>query len=64
VASFSVAIGTAPNVASFFHHRALAYAALGKTERALQDYERALQLDPTFAAAARNRTAMKQPARR
>ena len=54
---------TAPSVASFFYHRALAYAALGQTDRALQDYDRALQLDPSLAAAARDRSALKQPAR-
>jgi tetratricopeptide (TPR) repeat protein len=33
----------------------MAYAALGGTERALHDYDRALQLDPRLAGAALNR---------
>jgi serine/threonine protein kinase len=55
VAAFSVCIGAAPQVAGVYYNRALAYSAQGKLELALRDYNRALQIDPTFASAALNR---------
>jgi tetratricopeptide (TPR) repeat protein len=58
IAAFSVCIGASPNVAAYFHNRALAYAAMGRTTDAMRDYDRALQLDPAHAASARNRDDM------
>jgi serine/threonine protein kinase/tetratricopeptide (TPR) repeat protein len=55
VSAFSVCIGADPRVAGFFYNRALAEAALGRSEQALRDYDRALQLDPAHADAALNR---------
>jgi tetratricopeptide (TPR) repeat protein len=55
VAAFSVCIGTMPNVADFFYNRALAFAGLGQSESAMQDYDRALRIDSTHAFAALNR---------
>jgi tetratricopeptide (TPR) repeat protein len=55
VAAYSVCIGSAPDVAGCFYNRALAFAALGRATSALNDYDRALQLDPTHAASALNR---------
>jgi serine/threonine protein kinase/Tfp pilus assembly protein PilF len=55
VAAFSVCIGASPRVAGCFYNRALAYAALGRPDQALHDYDRALELDSTHAAAALNR---------
>ena len=45
----------APDRAWCYYHRGLAYQALGRCGRALRDYGRALQLDPTLAEAALNR---------
>jgi tetratricopeptide (TPR) repeat protein len=53
--AFSVCIGAAPELAGLYFNRAV---ALEKTHRdlvALGDYGRALELDPTMAAAALNR---------
>jgi serine/threonine protein kinase/Tfp pilus assembly protein PilF len=55
VAAFSVCIGVSPRVAGCFYNRALAYAALGRIDEAMHDYDHALELDPTHAAAALNR---------
>jgi serine/threonine protein kinase len=51
VAAFSVCVGAAPEPAACFANRGLALAALGRTEQARHDYEQALRLDPTLAAA-------------
>ena len=48
-------IGTAPDIAGCYYNRALAYAALDRPGQALQDYDRALALDPAHATAALNR---------
>src|SRR5262249_19236364 len=53
--AFSVCIGMAPDSASCFYNRALAYTALGCPEQALKDYDYALHLDPKLAPAALNR---------
>jgi serine/threonine protein kinase/tetratricopeptide (TPR) repeat protein len=42
-------------IAGCYYYRALAYAGLGRTDLALADYDSALGLDPSLAAAARNR---------
>jgi serine/threonine protein kinase/tetratricopeptide (TPR) repeat protein len=55
VAAFSVCIGAAPNVSGYFYNRALAYAALNRHEQSLDDYNRALAIDPAHADAALNR---------
>jgi serine/threonine protein kinase/tetratricopeptide (TPR) repeat protein len=52
---FSVCVGAAPDIAGCYYNRALALAALGRTDQALRDYDRALVIDPTLAAAALNR---------
>ncbi|TMQ35162.1 MAG: tetratricopeptide repeat protein [Planctomycetota bacterium] len=55
VHSFGVAIALAPASPECYYNRALAYAAWGKNDRALRDYDRALALAPGLAAAALNR---------
>src|SRR5262249_30854507 len=55
VTAFCVCVALAPGEAECYFNRALARAALGSTGLALQDYDRALQLDPALAAAALNR---------
>jgi serine/threonine protein kinase/Flp pilus assembly protein TadD len=55
VTAYSVCIGAAPEAAGCFYNRALAFAALGRTEQAWHDYDQALRLDPCFAVAALNR---------
>jgi serine/threonine protein kinase/Flp pilus assembly protein TadD len=54
-AAFGVCIGAAPDVAASYYNRALAYVALGRTDRAVNDYDRTLQLDPTHPGALLNR---------
>jgi eukaryotic-like serine/threonine-protein kinase len=54
--AFTACTSLAPNVAGCFYNRALAFIGLGRPDRALQDLDRALALDPGFTAAARNRT--------
>ncbi len=53
--AFSVCIGAAPGNAKCHYHCALAWTALGRPDRALADYDYALQLDPALAAALLNR---------
>jgi tetratricopeptide (TPR) repeat protein len=55
VLASSVCIGAAPGAAGCFYNRALAAEALGRPGQALDDYTRALRLDPTLASAALNR---------
>lgn len=55
IAAFSVCIGSAPSIAGCYYNRALAYAAMGRAEQALLDYDRALQLDATHGPSALNR---------
>jgi tetratricopeptide (TPR) repeat protein len=58
VAAFSVCIGGAPDVAGCYYNRALSYAALGRTDRAMQDYDKTLALDPAHVASLLNRGAL------
>jgi serine/threonine protein kinase/Tfp pilus assembly protein PilF len=53
--AFTVCTTLAPTMPACFHNRALAFIGLGQGDRAKQDFDRALQLDPTFADAAFNR---------
>jgi tetratricopeptide (TPR) repeat protein len=53
--AFSVCVGAAPEVPGCYYNRAVAFTALKRPDRALQDYDRAMQLDPTLASAALNR---------
>jgi serine/threonine protein kinase/Flp pilus assembly protein TadD len=55
VDAFSTCLALTPTSAPCFYNRALAETALGKTERAMLDYDRALQLDETLAVATLNR---------
>jgi eukaryotic-like serine/threonine-protein kinase len=55
VIAFTACVVAMPDSAGCFYDRALAYAALGRSDRALQDYSHALKLDPTLAVAALNR---------
>jgi serine/threonine protein kinase/tetratricopeptide (TPR) repeat protein len=55
VTAFSVCVGAAPGAAHCFYNRALAYAALGRTDEALRDYAGALRRDPALAGAAFDR---------
>jgi serine/threonine protein kinase/tetratricopeptide (TPR) repeat protein len=48
-AAFGVCIGAAPDAAGCYVNRALAFAALGRTEAALRDYDQALRLDGSLA---------------
>jgi serine/threonine protein kinase len=50
VAAYSVSIGAAPHAAGSFYNRALAFAALGQSERANRDYNEAVRLDPSLAS--------------
>jgi serine/threonine protein kinase len=50
-AAFSVCVGLAPRSAWCWHNRALAYAALGRLDKARHDCHRASRLDPTLAPA-------------
>jgi tetratricopeptide (TPR) repeat protein len=52
VAAFSVCIGAAPNAAGCYYNRALAYAALGRNDLALRDYDHARGLDKSLQSAA------------
>jgi eukaryotic-like serine/threonine-protein kinase len=52
VTAYSVCIGAAPEPAACFSNRALAYAALGRSEQARRDYDQALRLDPALTATA------------
>jgi tetratricopeptide (TPR) repeat protein len=49
-AAFGVCIGAAPDAAGCYVNRALAFAALGRTEAALRDYDRSLRLDATLTS--------------
>ena len=43
------------NLAIAFHNRAVAYYAKGEHDRAIQDYDQAIQLNPTLVDAFNNR---------
>ncbi len=58
VTAVSAAIALKPDSAECYYNRARSHEALGALERAHFDYTRALELKPTFAAAALNRGAM------
>ncbi len=48
VAAFGVCIGAAPDAAGCYVNRALAFAALGRKQQAMRDYDLALRLDPAL----------------
>jgi tetratricopeptide (TPR) repeat protein len=52
VTAFGVCIGAAPDAAGCYYNRALAFAALGRTDSALRDYDQALRLNSTLASPA------------
>lgn len=52
---FSIAIALMPGSAECYYNRALAFAALKQKDLALSDYDKALELRPTFGAAWLNR---------
>ena len=58
VEAFSVCIGSEPGVAGYFYNLALAYGGMNRVEKAIQNYGRALELEPGHAAAALNRGVM------
>lgn len=62
--AYSVCIGTAPEAASCYYNRALAFSAQGMREQAIRDYDRALRYDPSLAAAAMNRGMLHYEAKR
>jgi tetratricopeptide (TPR) repeat protein len=62
--AFRVCVALAPRSAECVYNRARARQALGQTESALHDYDRALQLDPTLADAALNRGILHYNSRR
>jgi serine/threonine protein kinase/predicted Zn-dependent protease len=51
LATFSVCVALAPDSAACHFNRGRAYEELGRLDRARQDYERALELDPAHVAA-------------
>lgn len=55
LACFSVCVGAAPAEPTVYYNRALAFAGLGDRANARADYDRALELDGSFASAALNR---------
>jgi serine/threonine protein kinase/Flp pilus assembly protein TadD len=55
VLAFTACTALAPEAAGCLYNRALAYQGLGKTARALQDYNDALDLEPHLGVAALNR---------
>jgi tetratricopeptide (TPR) repeat protein len=56
VLAFTFCAGRAPQVpACFYYNRGLASVGLHRTDRAVQDFDRALELDPGLAEAALNR---------
>jgi len=55
IAALSVAIGFSPKSAALYYNRAASYTALDRDVEALRDYDRALELEPTFALCALNR---------
>jgi serine/threonine protein kinase/Tfp pilus assembly protein PilF len=59
VEAFGVCIGAAPNIAGCFYNHGLALAALGRTGQAIVNYDRALEIDSTHAAAALNRAMLR-----
>jgi lipoprotein NlpI len=50
--AFTVCTALAPQNASCFHNRALAFAGMKRNDQAMQDFERVLQLDPHQVQAA------------
>jgi tetratricopeptide (TPR) repeat protein len=55
VLAFTACVVLAPRSGWCFYNRGLAFEGLGQADRALQDYDRALELDPALAPAAVNR---------
>lgn len=55
VLAFSACVVLAPNRALCFYNRGLAYSMLGKSDRALLDFDQSLRLDPDLAGAALSR---------
>jgi tetratricopeptide (TPR) repeat protein len=53
--ALSICIALAPQLPQGYYNRALVHAAAGQVSRALRDYDRALTVEPAFAAAALNR---------
>jgi len=49
--AFSACVALAPQSAACFYNRGQAYAALGRADRAMQDYEQARQIEPGLAPA-------------
>jgi tetratricopeptide (TPR) repeat protein len=54
VASLGTAIALSPRTAECYFNRALAFEALDRSEEAIRDYSRALELDSLFTDAALN----------
>ena len=55
VLAFTACVALAPGQAWCYYNRGLTYDAMGQSQRALDDYDHALQLEPSLAAAAASR---------
>jgi tetratricopeptide (TPR) repeat protein len=64
VVAFSVCVVLAPHSAWCYYNRGLAYAELDRPDRALHDYDHALRLDPTLAAADLSRETLRHRRKR
>jgi len=64
VAAFSVCVGAMPHLAGCYYNRALAFAAQGRADDAVRDYDRAVQLDPAMSGALLNRGMLHYKAQR
>jgi serine/threonine protein kinase len=59
--AFGVCIGAAPDAAGCYFNRALAFAALGRREQALRDYDIARRFDPTLYSSSLNQLRSRPP---
>lgn len=63
LSAFSVCVALAPDQAECFYNRAVTLTALNLRGAALNDYDRAVRLDPKLSAAVQNRAALREQLR-